>query len=34
MKTKYGKGTEKIRREMPVYEFGGELTLVRLALSV
>ena len=30
MKRKYEMGTGKIRRESPVFEFGGELTLVRL----
>ena len=33
MKKKYDKSTEKIRREPPVFEFGGEVTLVRLDLS-
>ena len=32
MKRKYEKGTEKIRREQPVFEFRSEVTLVRLAL--
>ena len=27
------KGTEKIRREPPEFEFGCEVTLVRLALT-
>ena len=31
-KRKLEKGTAKIRRELPVFEFGGEVTLVRLAL--
>ena len=33
MKRKLEKGTEKIRREPPVFELGGEVTLVRLALA-
>ena len=33
MRRKYEKDTEKIRREPPVVEFGGEVTLVRLALT-
>ena len=33
MKRKQEKGTEKIRREQPVVEFGGEVTLVRLPLA-
>ena len=33
MKKKLEKGTEKIRREPPIFEFGGEVTLVRLALT-
>ena len=33
MKRKYEKVTEKIRRECPVNEFVGEVTLVRLALT-
>ena len=31
MKSKQEKGTDKIRREPPVFGFGVELTLVRLA---
>ena len=31
MKSKYEKGTKKIRREPPVFEFRNEVTLVRLA---
>ena len=31
---KYKKGTEKIRREPPVVEFGGEVYLVGLACGV
>ena len=34
MKKKYEKGTEKIRREPPVFEFGGEMTFVRFVLLV
>ena len=33
MKRKYEKGTEKIRREPPVFEFGGKVNLVMLALT-
>ena len=33
MKRKYEKGAEKIRRKPPVFELGGEVTLVRLALT-
>ena len=33
MKRKQEKGTKKIRRKPPVFEFGGEVTLVRLALT-
>ena len=33
MKRKLEKGTEKIRWEPPVVEFGGEVTLVRLSLT-
>ena len=33
MKRKSEKGTEKIRREPPVVEFGGQVTLVSLALT-
>ena len=32
IKRKEEKGTEKRRRKPPVFEFGGEVTLVRLAL--
>ena len=33
MKRKQEKGTEKLRLELPVVGFGGEVTLVRLALT-
>ena len=33
MKRKYEKGTDMTRREPPVFEFEGEVTLVRLALT-
>ena len=33
MNRKKEKGTEKMRREPPVFEFGGEVTVVRLALT-
>ena len=28
----YKKGTEKIRREPPLFEFGGEVTLMRFSI--
>ena len=34
MKRKSEKGTEKIRREPPAVNSGGEVTLVRLALPL
>ena len=34
MKRKYEKDTEKIRREPPVVEFGGEVTLEQWFLTL
>ena len=33
MRKKLEKGTEKIRREPPVFEFGVKVTLMRLVLT-